>query len=183
MASLLKPVLSIFPVLGLLKPVTDSTKQNPSIVSEVFPNFFFLFVDIKIYFYPPFLIMTKSSDAYQITLLSVCLCIPLTVWKPKSWSQKRSVCMSACVFPVFLLGNGLANTFPFQRIHTQQKKHFWTCGSLCGSCRIKGMSVCVSPLSLLGNGSVNTFILYLFLEPGQSSHRQRVLSSVFYILF
>jgi hypothetical protein len=37
---------SSFPVLGLLRPVTDITKQNPSIASEVFPNFFFLLVNI-----------------------------------------------------------------------------------------------------------------------------------------
>jgi hypothetical protein len=31
---------SFFPLLGLLKPVTDITKQNPFIVSDAFPHLF-----------------------------------------------------------------------------------------------------------------------------------------------
>jgi len=35
-------VLTSFPLLDLLRYVMDITEQNPSISSEVFPNFFFL---------------------------------------------------------------------------------------------------------------------------------------------
>jgi hypothetical protein len=37
---------SSFPILGLLTPVTDVTKLNPSIFSKVFLNFFSLLVGI-----------------------------------------------------------------------------------------------------------------------------------------
>jgi hypothetical protein len=37
---------SSYPVLGLLRPIMDIIKWNPSIASEVFPNFFSLLVNI-----------------------------------------------------------------------------------------------------------------------------------------
>jgi hypothetical protein len=46
------PLSSSCPVLGQLRPVTNIKIQNPSIVSEVYPKFFFfLTVDILSYIF------------------------------------------------------------------------------------------------------------------------------------
>jgi hypothetical protein len=68
-----------------------------------------------------------------------------------------SVSVSACTSPLSLLGNGLVDTLPWQRIHATEQlleasfsiRHVSYQRSVCGS-------DCVS-LPLLGNGSVNTF--------------------------
>jgi hypothetical protein len=57
-----------------------------------------------------------------------CLSVsPASAWKSEQWSQKRQP----------LVGNGLINMFPRQRIHTQQQKDCWKRCFICGPCCIE----------------------------------------------
>jgi hypothetical protein len=93
--------------------------------------------------------------AFEITFLSVCLCISLT---PKSWNSgaRRDPSVSMCNpsittrqrlsrhIPAAMNthNNGSINTFPQQRIHTQQHKDCWTGRFLCDPCHITRKFVC-----------------------------------------
>jgi hypothetical protein len=68
---------------------------------------------------------------------------------------------------VSLLGNGLVNTFPRQRIHATIEELLDIC--VCGS-------VYVSPISLLGNNSVRTFLLQRIIVGGMVFYVVRVVS-------
>jgi hypothetical protein len=77
--------------------------------------------------------MLKNKEAYEITLLSVCLCIPhpLRLKAGIVEPEKIYLCICMCT-PLQLLGNGSVNMFP------GNKKNCWTRRFLCGPCQLKG---------------------------------------------
>jgi hypothetical protein len=56
-------------------------------------------------------------------------------WKNKRKLMNSHWCLFVCTSPLSLLDNGLVNTFPRHKVHTEQQKNCRTRIFLCSSCR------------------------------------------------
>jgi hypothetical protein len=81
--------------------------------------------------------------------ISFCVIMPPEHMPVASWYFINPSNQSMCLY-VSLLGKGLVNTFPQQRIH-ETKKNCWTHRLTCGPCCIKEVPVGLSAYPLNAN--------------------------------